>query len=80
MECSPVYIYTCTCRFPQASLSTPTWLDNVRCSGNERRLASCSHNGYGNEDCSHSEDIALDCSSSMEPTDCKQTMSYMNHA
>ena len=50
------------CRYSQASSSTPTWLDNVGCLGTESRLASCSHRGYGNEDCSHSEDIALICS------------------
>ena len=48
-------------RFPPASTSTPTWLDNVRCTGRENRLASCRHNGYGNEDCSHIEDVGLVC-------------------
>ena len=61
------YFHSCAyaSRFSEASYSTPTWLDDVSCSGTESRLASCSHRGYGNEDCSHSEDIALNCDGSV---------------
>ena len=52
-------------RFLQASSSTRTWLDNVHCSGSESRLAYCNHNGYGIEDCNHSQDIALICTNSV---------------
>ena len=39
----------------------PILLDDVICSGNETSLVQCSHDGYSNHDCSHSEDIVLAC-------------------
>ncbi len=47
--------------FSQASLSTPTWLDELSCRGSESRLINCPANPIGNEDCTHSEDVALVC-------------------
>ena len=38
------------------------WLDNVACSGNERSIIYCQHNGWGNHYCSHSEDASVTCS------------------
>ncbi|XP_071828932.1 uncharacterized protein [Apostichopus japonicus] len=41
--------------------SGPIWMDNVKCSGYESYLSQCSHNGFGNHDCSHPEDAAVRC-------------------
>jgi len=40
----------------------PIWLDDVRCTGMERDITNCSHNGWGVHDCDHRKDVAVSCS------------------
>ncbi|XP_064388351.1 soluble scavenger receptor cysteine-rich domain-containing protein SSC5D-like [Halichondria panicea] len=58
---TPRYGTVGTLGFSQASSSTRTWLDELRCLGTESKLINCSANPIGIEDCSHSNDVALIC-------------------
>jgi len=36
-------------------------MDSVQCTGTETRLSQCSFGGWGEEDCSHSQDVGVVC-------------------
>ncbi|XP_068587581.1 scavenger receptor cysteine-rich domain-containing group B protein-like, partial [Cebidichthys violaceus] len=38
------------------------WLDDVRCSGTERSITECQHEGFGTHNCGHHEDAGVICS------------------
>ena len=42
--------------------SGQVWLDDMNCIGTELTIENCSHNGWGNQDCSHGEDAGVKCS------------------
>ncbi len=50
--------------FSRASLTTPIWLDDLHCLGTESRLSNCPANPIGFEDCTHTQDVALFCTTS----------------
>ncbi|XP_052689239.1 deleted in malignant brain tumors 1 protein-like isoform X3 [Crassostrea angulata] len=37
------------------------WLDNLGCLGNESHIQDCNHTGWGVSDCTHKEDVGVDC-------------------
>ena len=40
----------------------PVMLSYVDCTGQEEDITSCSHNGWGNNKCTHSDDAGVECS------------------
>lgn len=37
------------------------WMDDLACDGSESDIINCKYPGWGQTDCSHSEDVSLDC-------------------
>jgi len=37
------------------------WLDDVQCNGEEASIELCSHNGFGNHNCQHRDDVGVVC-------------------
>ena len=36
-------------------------MDNVNCSSDQTNLLACTHNGFGNHNCGHVEDVGVTC-------------------
>eukprot|EP00521_Asterionellopsis_glacialis_P013350 CAMPEP_0195305918 /NCGR_PEP_ID=MMETSP0707-20130614/36937_1 /TAXON_ID=33640 /ORGANISM="Asterionellopsis glacialis, Strain CCMP134" /LENGTH=531 /DNA_ID=CAMNT_0040370127 /DNA_START=69 /DNA_END=1661 /DNA_ORIENTATION=- len=47
----------------------PIWLDGIDCVGDEASLSACPNNGWGEENCGHSEDIGIRCFPADSATD-----------
>jgi deleted-in-malignant-brain-tumors protein 1 len=44
------------------SMDSPIWLDELDCLGREESIMDCPHDGIGNHNCEHSEDVFINCS------------------
>jgi len=37
------------------------WMDDVKCQATESRLVNCPHRGFNSSDCTHAEDVGVQC-------------------
>ena len=56
--------YYYSARFGNTSSNRPILLDNLGCTGTEKSLFDCQHNGVGIHNCDHSDDIGILCDKS----------------
>ncbi|XP_024858749.1 scavenger receptor cysteine-rich type 1 protein M130-like [Kryptolebias marmoratus] len=52
------------------------WIGEVECSGSESQLTDCSHSGFGNNICDHSQDVGVICDG-VEPAEEPFTVSVV---
>ena len=56
--------YTGGERAPQGTYGEgrgPIWLDDIDCSSDAETLSDCTHNGIGEHNCGHDEDVGVEC-------------------
>ncbi|KAL3854704.1 hypothetical protein ACJMK2_013962 [Sinanodonta woodiana] len=51
----------------RSNTTGPIWLDDVHCNGTETNIANCRHNVFGQNNCAHSEDVAVICLGGVTP-------------
>ena len=37
------------------------WLESLKCEGSEVSISDCRHDGWGQHNCKHSEDVSVSC-------------------
>jgi hypothetical protein len=47
--------------FPDGPSTSPIWLSEVTCLGNEQQLLECRHGNWGMTNCRHKEDVGCRC-------------------
>ncbi|KAK3599029.1 hypothetical protein CHS0354_012513 [Potamilus streckersoni] len=56
------------------------WLDDVTCFGTESSLSDCSHRTWGDNNCRHSEDVAITCGDRFNQINAVGTLIIQNTA
>ncbi|KAK7910438.1 hypothetical protein WMY93_015122 [Mugilogobius chulae] len=59
MGCGTAYFATTRAFFGQGTGTI--WMNKVACTGSETELTQCGHSGFGNNHCSHGQDVGVIC-------------------
>lgn len=51
----------CSRKFGQGNSTSPIWMDDLNCSGDETALDLCYFEGWGTHNCRHDEDAGIAC-------------------
>ena len=62
-----VYNFFCLYSYAPAPSTVQIWLSDLSCTSSDTELERCHHSGVGNNDCDHSEDVAISCYKSESP-------------
>ncbi|XP_072299378.1 galectin-3-binding protein B [Eucyclogobius newberryi] len=57
----------------------PIWMDDMECKGTEKYLHACTFKGWGVTDCSHKEDVVIQCEPRVE-TDLPTSSQTLDHS
>ncbi len=68
------YFITCVVSIKSNRTLQHAWLDELRCLGTESKLIDCPANAIGVEDCTHTQDVAVVCSSTVTGKSCQSAM------
>ena len=52
-----IELYNATLEGPEGTI----WMDDVNCGSSTTNFLSCSHAGWGKQNCGHGEDVVLIC-------------------
>ena len=58
---SPIIKQLASLGSTQLVATMPIWLNHLQCTGNETAIDQCIHDRWGNNHCTHTQDVVIQC-------------------